>query len=424
MTRWQWILMQMTRRLWVRASLIGALGVLAAIFAAGAEDYIPWKLPGSISASVIGNLLTIIASSMLTVTTFSLSTMTSAYASASSSVTPRASRILMSDTVAQNVLSTFIGSFLFSIVGLVVLDTGAYGDRGRVVLFLVTIFVIVLIVISLLHWIDYLMRLGRMAATTQRVEEVTAHSLGERLEEPYLGGRALRDDLPPACIKISAGQVGYVQFIDMNALSRCAAALETDLFVQALPGSFVHQDTVLAALEAVPEAKRQPVEAQLRAAFSISDLRSFDQDPRFGLAVLSEIAVRALSPAVNDPGTAMDVIGRQARLLTLWARGRAEKPMGEITHPRVHVPPLVSADLFEDAFMMIARDGATMIEVQLRLQKNLAALCRLGDDAFRAAAFVQSRMALKRTDTAMTLDADKIRLREVSSFSVSAQGLI
>jgi hypothetical protein len=73
MTRWQWILMQMTRRLWVRAGLISALWVLAAIFAAGAEDSVPWKLPGSISASVIGSLLTIIASCMLTVTTFSLS---------------------------------------------------------------------------------------------------------------------------------------------------------------------------------------------------------------------------------------------------------------------------------------------------------------------------------------------------------------
>ena len=418
MTRWQWIIMQMTRRLWLRASLIGGLGVLAAIFAAGAEDFIPWKLPGSISARVIGNLLTIIASSMLAVTTFSLSTMTSAYASASSSVTPRAARILMSDPVAQNVLSTFIGSFLFSIVGLIVLDIGAYGDRGRIVLFLVTIFVIVLIVVSLLHWIDYLTRLGRMGATTQRVEEVTAQALEERLKEPFLGGQALCGAPPPGCVEISAGQVGYVQFIDMNALSRSAAKHETDLFVRALPGAFVHEDSMLAQLAAVPEEKRDSVARELRAAFSISDLRSFDQDPRFGLAVLSEIAVRALSPAVNDPGTAMDVIGRQARLLTLWAKGREIKPVDEIGHPRIHVPPLASADLFEDAFMMIARDGASMIEVQLRLQKNLAALYRLGDGAFRAAAIEQSQLAMGRAEIALVLEADKVRLREAADFPV------
>lgn len=416
MTRWRWLYKQLTHRLWLRASLIGLLGVLAAILSAGADAYIPWKLPGSISARVIGNLLTIIASSMLAVTTFSLSTMTSAYASAGSNVTPRAARILMSDTVAQNVLSTFIGSFLFSIVGLIVLDTGSYGDRGRIVLFLVTIFVIVLIVIALLHWIDYLTQLGRMAATTRRVEQVTAEALSERLSEPYLGGRALRYEMPATCVKVSAGQVGYVQFIDMHALSRCAAGLETEVFIQALPGAFLHADSVLAGLAACPEDKREAATAQILAAFSLDDLRSFDQDPRFGLAVLSEIALRALSPAVNDPGTAMDVIGRQARLLTLWAQGRAEKAEDEITHPRVNVPPLCTSDLFEDAFMLIARDGAAMIEVQLRLQKNLVALSRIGDAAFRAAAVGQSRLALGRAALGLTLEADKDRLREIVEF--------
>lgn len=47
----------------------------------------------------------------------------------------------------------------------------------------------------------------------------------------------------------------------------------------------------------------------IAATFVIGDSRAFDQDPRFGLVALSEIASRALSPAVNDPGTAIDVTG-------------------------------------------------------------------------------------------------------------------
>lgn len=416
MTRWRWILRQMTRRLWLRASLIGALGVLAAILAAGAEAFIPWNLPGAISADAIGNLLTIIASSMLTVATFSLSTMTSAYGSASSNVTPRAARILISDTVAQNVLSTFIGSFLFSIVGLVVLNTGAYGKNGRVVLFLVTIFVIVLIVIALLHWVDYLTRLGRTAETTRRVEDVTRVALQERLEEPFLGGRRFPGSLPEGCGRVEAREIGYIQFIDMSGLSRCAEEFDTEIFVAVLPGSFVHIGDILAGLGPLPPEQHEEACAQIRRAFSIEDLRSFDQDPRFGLAVLTEIALRAMSPAVNDPGTAIDVVGRQARLMSLWAQGRADKPDAEITHPRIHVPPLRSSDLFEDAFMLIARDGATMIEVQLRLQKNLFALRRLGDAEFQAAALAQSRLALGRALPALTLEADKERLSEAAGF--------
>jgi uncharacterized membrane protein len=48
-------------------------------------------------------------------------------------------------------------------------------------------------------------------------------------------------------------------------------------------------------------------------------MRYFDEDPRFGLITLSEIASRALSPAVNDPGTAIQIISSYVRLFSLWA---------------------------------------------------------------------------------------------------------
>ena len=155
--------------------------------------------------------------------------------------------------------------------------------------------------------------------------------------------------------------------------------------------------------------------AAVRKPFSIGETRSFDQDPRFGLAVMSEIASRALSPAMNDPGTAIDVIGRTTRLMSLWAKGSTrEAPTEDPPYPRVHVPPLTAGDLFEDAFMLIARDGAAMIEVQLRIQKALGALGRLGDEAFRAAALQQAVLARDRADAALTLAADRIRLREAT----------
>ena len=59
----------------------------------------------------------------------------------------------------------------------------------------------------------------------------------------------------------------------------------------------------------------EDVHKAVAEAFTIGAERTFDQDPRFGLCVLAEIASRALSPAVNDPGTAIDVIGRAVRLL-------------------------------------------------------------------------------------------------------------
>jgi uncharacterized membrane protein len=414
MSRWRWLMAQLTRRLWVRAAAIGALGILSAILAAVIEPYIPWDLPDTIGADAVDGLLTIIASSMLAVTTFSLSTMVSSYASATSSVSPRAIKLLIEDRLSQTVLSTFVGSFLFGIVGLIVLTTGAYGERGRVVLFVMTIAVIALVVVTLLRWIDHLTSLGRVGETTERVEKATRRAIETRLEEPYLGGRPLRDGpdaVPAGAFAITADTIGYVQNVDMPALSKFCEAHEAEVFVKAVPGAFIYADTTLAWIAPVDaDADLDGIREKICDAFLIDEERSFDQDPRFGLSVMSEIACRALSPAVNDPGTAIDVIGRTTRLLSLWGETKEDAP-SEPEHPCVHVPPLLTPDLFEDAFMTLARDGSGMIEVQLRLQKALLALARMGDESFRNAALQQSRMALDRAEAAMTLEADTVRLR-------------
>lgn len=429
MSRWAWLWQQLWRQLWVRATLIGALGVVAAMLATGVERWLPHEMPFTIDADAIDSLLTIIASSMLAVATFSLSVMTSAFGSATSNVTPRATRLLMQDRLTQNVLSAFIGSFIFSIVGIVVLKLGGYGERGRAVLFVVTIAVIVLIVVSLLRWVDYLLGLGRVGETTQRVENATRHAMRQRLEQPFLGGHPWRDAQGAPrndALAVLAGRVGYVQHVDMKALSQLGEEVRARIYVAALPGRFAYVDSPLAWLvrtevdpqayadetdDEVDEARRNDDDAlcaEVRDAFTIANERNYDQDPRFGLAVLAEVASRALSPAVNDAGTALDVIGRSTRLLTLWGEGEVDT--APVAYPHVFVLPLADADLFEDAFMPIARDGAGHIEVQLRLQKSLAALQRLGNEDFRAAAKRQAALAMLRADSALPIDADRKRL--------------
>lgn len=412
-SRWRFILRQFSRRLWVRASAIGAIGVLAAVLAAVAERFIPFDIPGSIKADSVDTILNIIASSMLAVTTFSLSAMTSAYASATSNVTPRATTLLVEDRLTQNVLSTFVGSFLYGIVGIVVLQTGAYGDKGRVILFVVTIGVIALIVFQLLRWIDHLTKLGRVGETTGRIEDAAATAIDARRQNPYLGGMPLSMRTGTGfkgMAPVNAGAIGYVQHIDMQALSKLADRIDGEIHLLLNPGAFVYRDTTIAYLDPgkaeLPE-DAEPEEA-VRLAITIGSERSFDQDPRFGLVVLSETAQRALSPAVNDPGTAIDVIGRATRLLSKWSEPVEER---EPQFPRVFIPALTEHDLFEDAFMTIARDGAAQVEVQLRLQKSLAALGRLGSAEFRAAARRQALLALSRAEKALPIEADLQRLR-------------
>jgi uncharacterized membrane protein len=144
-------------------------------------------------------------------------------------------------------------------------------------------------------------------------------------------------------------------------------------------------------------------------AFTINDTRSFEQDPRFGLSVLSEIAERALSPAVNDPGTAIDILGRSVRLLASMAEHRDP----ELMFPRIWVPPLKVDDLMDDIFPPIARDGAAIFAVQIRLQKALLALAEIAPKRFSKLAQQHSDMAFSRCQANM-LPSEIAALQAVS----------
>ena len=408
-SRWKWLFGLLTRRLWFRATLISLLAVVSALISILVAPFLPQGLSAKIGADAVDSILTIIASSMLAVTTFSLSTTVSAYSAATSNVTPRATKLLIEDPTTQNVLATFVGSFLYSLVAIITLSMGLYGQRGRVVLFVVTIVVVLLIVVTLLRWIDYLLRLGRVGETTEQVEKATEHAFLGRLENPYLGGVPffqLQSAIPAGALPVLPGKVGYVQHVDVGAISEIAETHHADVYVTAIPGTLVDINRPLAWCAGFTD--EVPV-GDLRQAFTVANERTYDQDPRFGLSVLAEIASRALSPAMNDPGTAIDVIGRSVRLLSIWASDR-ETP--EILYPRVKVPEINPGELLDDIYHPIARDGAAMAEVHVRLQKALLALARMGDSRFRMEAMRHSRLAMERAERAMDFgpDLDRVRL--------------
>jgi uncharacterized membrane protein len=412
-SRWAWFFAKVARRIWFRATLFSILAVVTALIAIVISPYIPSDLPAKIGADAVDNILGIIASSMLTVTTFSLSTMVSAYSAATSNVTPRATKLVMEDSTTQNVLATFVGSFLFSLVGIIALSTGAYGDRGRVVLFIVTIAVIVLIVVTLLRWIDHLSRLGRVTETTERVEAVTIDAMRARHQSPYLGGNRMEGEktIPVSSIDVFIDRIGYIQHLDTGALSKIATKTTSRIFVRAIPGQLIDPTRPVASVDGVRKDDAEQTLADIKASFSVEDTRSFDQDPRFGASVLAEIASRALSPAINDPGTAIDVIARSLRVLAVWDEPLETSKPGAILFANVYVPAISLDDIFDDLFTPIARDGAAIVEVGLRLQKTFGILARLGAPRFRNNAIRHSKEALARAELALSLENDRQRVR-------------
>lgn len=407
------VLTRMMRRLWFSAALYALIGVCTALLGALLRPWLPEDIATRIGASAVGNILGILASSMLAVTTFSLSTMVSAYSTASSTATPRAAILLVEDSIAQRALATFIGVFLFSVVGLIALSTDIYGDSGRLVLFGVTIVMIVVIVVTLLRWIDQLSRLGRVAETIDRVERAARHALQERAASPTLG--ASDWTTPPLdAVALHGNQIGYVVHVDLDALQSAADAHDFTAWVQAQAGHFATPGQALVQLSRKVEPA---VRDRLRDAFVIGDQRDFAQDPRFGLVVLTEVAQRALSPAMNDPGTAIDVIGTVTRLLCDWAHTeRAAASDGYRSRP---VPRYLRAldprDLLDDVYAPLARDSAGMLEVAIHLHKSLATLADLGNPALREAAREQARRALQLAE-GLVLQADRERLHAIAEW--------
>ena len=403
-SKWRWIIVQFSRKLWVRALLFAILAVITALAAIFLKHLIPDDLSTKIGADAVDNILNILASSMLAVTTFSLSVMVAAYTAATSSVSPRATRLLMEDATTQNVLGTFVGSFLFSLVGITALSTGVYGNEGRVILFVVTLAVIALIVATVLLWIEHLSHLGRVGETSDRVEKATLKAVQQRIQYPWLGGAPLTDaqQIPAGAHPLYSEEIGYIQHIDVAAISQWAEKAEARVYIISLPGAFVHPKRVLARVAGTHKLDQE----KLQSAFSIANERSFDQDPRFGLSVLSEIASRALSPAVNDPGTAIEILGRGLRILCHWKEPGVKDSESRIEYSQVFVPPLKLEEFFDDFFTPIARDGVNMLEVQIRLQKALDALGQLGEP-FRQIARRHAQQTLQRTKAVMEFDGDK-----------------
>ncbi|MEX1300237.1 MAG: DUF2254 domain-containing protein [Desulfotignum sp.] len=411
--RLRFLINRIKERLWVKPLLFSGLSV-ASVFGAKLADHAGLdRMVLQISKETVDNLLTVMASGMLMMATFAVGAMVAAYASTSNTASPRAFPLVIADDSSQKALSAFVGAFIFSIVALVALTEGYYGTAGLFVLFSLTIMVFGMVIFTFVRWVDRIARLGRLGNTIDKVEKATADAL-TRCRNAW-AGRAVASDLRPATgQEVFSDIVGYVQCIDVAELQAWAEKAKTRIYVAVQPGSFVTPERAIAGIDKTHAAINDEDRRMIVEAFQIGRERTFDEDPRFGLVVLSQIAGRALSPAVNDPGTAIDIIGILVRLFFEWEKSERETGDRHVTHDRVAVPPLSVQDMFDDAFTAIARDGSSSVEVMIRLQKALKSLAAAGDDAMCRAAVLHSKRALSCAQKSLILPEDMASLRKIA----------
>lgn len=401
-------LRQLVQRMWFLPAAFSLIAVLSIAIAWFLARFAPETLPFTMPSNGVMSILTILASSLLTVAVFALSTMVSALSSASASTSPRAMPLITGDRSAQTSISVFIGAFLFSIVGIIGLSAGLYSEAGRLFLFVVTLGVVVLVVTALIRWIGQISAIGRVGQTIDRVEKATRDALVMVTDPPNFDCQLQL--VAPQGSPLFADSVGYVQHVDASELQRLAQENQLTIAITARPGAYVAPNRPLMRIEGVVPEK---LVEELVGAFVVGDSRTFYSDPRFGLVVLSEIASKALSPGINDAGTAIDVIGTLVRVLV--DRQPIEPPAAS-RHALVSAPPLDPRDLIEDAFRPIARDGAASIEVVLRLLAGLNTLA-FASPALKQPALAMARDAAARARQALTAESDLKTLEAAAAFA-------
>lgn len=339
-------------------------------------------------------MLGTIASSMITIAGVVFSMTLVALSLASSQLGPRLIRSFMNDKTNQRVLGTFVATFLYS---LMVLRAIRRADEGVFVPHLSVAFGVLLAVASLgvlvyfIHHVavsiqadNVVARIG--AELTEGIdrlfpEKVSKHTHGQAdLPEAFA-----RDSRP-----IGADEDGYVQLIDGDALLALAVEEDLVLRVERRPGHFTVKGSPLVLAWPGTRVNDQTT-ARINVAFGLGSHRTPVQDVEFAVNQLVEIAVRALSPSVNDPFTAVACVDRLGAGLSRLAQ--REMPSAcrhdEENKLRVVMPATAFSDLADAAFGQIRQYARSSAAVTIRLLETIAVV---GDFTHRS----EDRAALRR----------------------------
>lgn len=344
-----------------------------------------WWLFGGSPEGAQG-VLSAISGSIITVTGVVFSVTIVALQLASSQFTPRVLRQFTADRANQIVLGVFISTFTYTLLVQRTIRTddggGAFVPHlavtGAVVLALTSIGFLIFFINHAARSIQASVILESVASDTLRVlqnvfpEPLRDDSTTLLTVEDFSGGR---EDAPH---QVGIDRAGYVQAIDIDALRDAARTgqvmiqLEVEMGRHLLPGQ--HVASIWPAADATPA-----LEIAVRGSFVLGLERTPHQDLKLGVLELMDMAVKALSPSVNDPTTAMHAIDRLGEvLLALSRRERGDRiemhdngrPLVLVRQPRLEDVTALAINQVR----LFAADNATVSSALMMTLGDLAAL--------------------------------------------------
>ena len=387
----------------------------------GGEFGLPsWVISGTADAS--RQILTAIAAAVITVIGVVFSIMIVTLTLASTQFGPRMLRNFIRDRGTQLTLGTFVATFVYAVLVLVSIGPGPHGDFVPHISITVTLGLVVVDLAVLIYFIHHI-------ATSIQLPQVIA-SIARDLSNAIAldtggdGSRAENDpergpSVPELIRRMeeSGGTVraptsGYLQFIRQETLVRIAAEADAVIRLEYRPGHFVVEGHPLATVW--PSDAAAHIGNALKRAHVAGPYRTLSQDLSFAVDQLVEIAIRALSPAVNDTFTALtciDWLGDSlCKVAKQWRPARVHRD--QQGYVRV-IPAQLSYDrLVERAFEKIRQASRGMPAVMIR---QLGALTEIMQQAANVeqhrVLLDQAAMIQRACDESVAEEADRADVR-------------
>lgn len=379
-------------------------------------------------------ILSAIAGSMATVATTAFSITIVALQLASSQFGPRLLRNFMQDTGNQIVLGTFISTFVYS---LMVLRTINGVEENEFVPHIAVTCGIGLAIAS----IGVLIYFIHHSATSIQVDHVIS-KVGCELDEaidrlfPKQVGRGAGKHQAETIISerptnfdreatpIQAASSNYVQAIDTDKLIQVATETNILLQLQRRPGDFVIKGSPLVLVYPAQSGSKKLVK-QINDAFVLGSQRTDQQDVEFSINQLVEIAVRALSPGINDPFTAIRCIDQLSAALCHLAQKEIPPAYryDDQDQLRIIAKPVTFTDVIDAAFNQIRQYGQTSVAVTMRLLEAIAVIALFTHTpADQAALLRHANMIERGSHKGIPEDLDRKDIKERYLSAVKAIG--
>jgi uncharacterized membrane protein len=310
--------------LWPVPALFGLAALVAAVVTVAVDDRFEFDV--SHARFLVGDtgtaltLTSVVATGMLAFLGIVFATTLVAIQLAASQYSPRAVRVFVRSRLTKVSLGIFVATFVYSIVTLIAIRTAQRGEPGFTPV-LSTSGVALLVVATLIAFLVFANGTARLLRVQYLVERI-ADETRPALAIAFPTGADVVDVVRPAPaaapVTIRSRGHGVIDAIDVASLASRAGDVGGWIEVTQPIGGYVGTGSVVAFVHAIDTdaaATGTAFEIAVFDEFLLTNERSLLLDPGFGLRQLVDIAIRALSPSVNDPTTAVQVIDRLADLL-------------------------------------------------------------------------------------------------------------